>query len=488
MAIRFALSAININQCWQIVPFYKEILKRGHHADVFASVHNSSSFIPLNLENIPWEAIETATPEDLQKNPYDIVIESDRALSDVGLKKTGFSIGYFPGGCGHWITTGDNLPAMARHTLWIGHNRFEQESRIIQGHSGVFPIIGMPSLSNYKGYQKKTSKILKGLYLNGPPFGPENKKRFTHFLSELAKKNPHIEIHIKERFLGKDISNHFELEVLKLDSMPNVHVYDGYASAVELVKEVDFMVGFATTAFLESLFIKKPVFIPSDLDTELLNGVRTGVIYPQVQEGLTHVGSKKLIEQFDACYAKAHQLSLEGYLTNFPDPDPCKTIIDIAETIHHAKEGRSIDSMNICLPYEGPRQFEHAIKQWMHRMDKEPAKLYEEREENLYLMTVFSEVIRHVRYIVPNLPHEIYQRFTAVFKKEYAQNKGNAEWQVGVFEQIGSIFYNYLRGCYGIQEAWFPSKGTLFDVYSKKYIEEAIRLIPSFKEAYDKLC
>lgn len=485
IVLRFALSAININQCWQIVPLYKEIISRGHHADVFASLHNSSSFIPLNLENIPWEALETVSADDLQ-TPYDVVIESDRTLSDYALSKTGFSIGYFPGGCGHWLTTGDNLPALARHTLWIGHHRFEQESRIIQGHSGEFPIIGMPSLSNYKNYkEKKSSKPLKGLYLNGPPFEKSNKKRFTQFLQEFAKKNPQIELLLKERFLGKEVSNHYELGSLELERMKNVHIYDGYASAVELVKEADFLIGLSTTAFIEALYLKKPVFIPVDFDTEFLYGVRTGGIYPQCLEGFTKVKAHDFINNFESCFINARKLSLEGYLSNFPHNDPCHLIIDIAEIIHEAQAGRSIDKMNIQLPFESLDQFKRDIHKWMQRVDTDREHLSEEREDNLYLMTVFSEVLRRVRTILPNLPQERYETFVDLFKSEFSKNRGVAAWQVEIFERIGPLFYNYLKSTSGIDSLWFPSEGTLFDKSSSSYIEEAKREIPSFKESLE---
>lgn len=481
MKLRFALSAININQSWQIVPIYKEIIRRGHHADVFASLHNSSSFIPFNLENIPWEAIETTSAEDLQ-TPYDVVIESDRTLADFALAKTGFSIGYFPGGCGHWLTTGDNLPATARHTLWIGHNLFEQQSRIIQGHSGVFPLIGMPSLSNYRNYTKKEpTKSLKGLYLNGPPFKPENKKKFTKFIKELAQKNPQIELHLKERFLGKDVPNHYELGMLELETMKNVHIHDGYTSAVELVKEIDFLIGLSTTAFIEGLFIEKPVFIPIEFDTEFLYGVRTGDIYPQCQEGFTKIRALDLINNFDKSFKNAQKLSLSEYQANFPHKDPCYIIIDLAETIYEAQESRSIDKMNIQIPFESMDQFKKELGTWMKRVDTERETLYEEREDNLYLMTIFSEVLRHIRYNLPNMPPEKYLQFINLFKNEFHKNKGSAEWQVGIFEKIGPLFYKYLNSSGGIDSKWFPNEGTLFDKYSEKYIEEAKSSIPSFK-------
>lgn len=482
--LRFGLSAININQAWQIVPLYKEIVSRGHKADVFASLANSSSYIPFNLENIPWDPIETADPEALKENPYDIIIESDTLLSSHALAPDGFTIGFFPGGCGFWLTTADNLPAICRHNVWIMHHPFEAESRKKQGLDALFPIVGMPSLSNYKDYhppKKEKDAPLKGLYLNGPPFAPRLKRDFTDFLSRFAENNPSINLFIKERFLNKEMANHFELAMLEIEKKANVHVFDGHASAVSLIKEVDFLLGISTTAFLEALFIEKPVFIIDDYDTETLLGIRTGVIYPQALAGFTRVSAKEFTSSFQSCLQARKTLSDAEYKKNFPFSDPCRIIIDIAETIRKEQKGRQLQGVLVDVPYENLEQYKEDLSRFFARLDEDLPLMQKRRDELLFLTTVYSEILRIVRSILPGLPEQYYSRFIADLKMEFEKGKGSEAWQVSLFENIGTIFYNYLDALGGIREEWLPPKGSLFDKTSEKYVKEAMDRSPMLK-------
>lgn len=488
--LRFGLSAININQAWQIVPLYKEIVKRGHSADVFASLANTSSYIPFNIENIPWEPLETADPEALSETPYDVIIESDELLSTHALSETGFTIGFFPGGCGHWLTTGDNLPALCRHNVWAMHHLHEVESRKLQGFDGIFPITGMPSLSNYVGYapQKREEKApLKGLYLNGPPFAKTLKNQFTRFLAGFAENNPDVNLLIKERFLNRDMANHYELEVLQIERMSNVHVHDGHASAVKLIKEADFLLGISTTAFIEALFINKPVFIIEDYDTEYLLGVRTGVIYPQFLDGFTRVSAENFIHDFSTCLATKKTLTESEYKKNFPHGDPCRVIIDIAETLKECQRGRSLRGILVEVPYKNREQYRDEVMQFMNALDENRPLLARRRDEQLFLATVFSELLRVIRCVLPLIPSMYYTRFIIDLKKEFEVSKEDEAWQVSLYENIGTIFYNYLDALGGIKEEWLPPEGSLFDKSSEKYLQEAMERSLLLKAHLQKL-
>ncbi|CRX39256.1 hypothetical protein [Estrella lausannensis] len=488
--LRFGLSAININQAWQIVPLYKEIVKRGHSADVFASLTNTSSYIPFNIENIPWEPLETADREALMAAPYDVIIESDELLSTHALAAKGFTLGFFPGGCGHWLTTGDNLPALCRHNVWVMHHQFEVESRRLQGFDGIFPISGMPSLSNYTDYspkKKERGTPLKGLYLNGPPFEKTLKDQFTRFLARFAETNSNVNLLIKERFLSRDMANHYELEVLKIEKMQNVHVLDGYASAVELIKEADFLLGISTTAFIEALFIKKPVFIIEDYDTEYLLGVRTGIIYPQCLGGFTRVAKEHFITNFSACLEARKTLTDDEYKKNFPHPDPCHIIIDIAETIKECQKDRPLSGILVEVPYHSREQYHDAVTLFMNKLDSSRQELVKRREEFLFLTTVFSELLRIIRCTLPRIPSSYYTRFITDLKKEFEAGKEDEAWQVSLFENIGTIFFNYLDAVGGIKEEWLPPEGSLFDKSSDKYLQDAMERSPLIRAHIQKL-
>lgn len=467
MKLFFAIRTISLNQSWQMVPLYREIVSRGHHADVYANVDSLSTTIPLELSGIPWEPIESYSDK-----LYDIVIESTPELSGYALAPAGFSIGFYCGGCGDWLATCDSLPDIAMHTLWVGHNQFELDSRHKQGYEGEFPLIGMPSLSNYKGYLPQRKDTLKGLYFNGCPFLQENKERFNQFIITFARTYPNIEIHLKDRFFGKDEGSHYALTRLQDNGIRNIIIHDGNTSSVDLVKEADFMFGLSTTGFIETLFLNKPVFIIKDFDTEYHFGYLASEIYSHCTPGFTIVESDNFIRNFDQIFSKAKRLDLEQFQSLFPTKDPCKEIIAMAESLYAAAEERKLDSVNITFDPRNQKKMQAFLKDY----DKHYRSLVEHRDDQIFILKVLREFLRRIRYITPYMPYKYYTKFIASFKEQYRHHKNNPEWQVGLFENMGMVFYRYMQAIGGIQKEWLPPKNTLNERQAERYLKEAEEL------------
>jgi hypothetical protein len=473
--MKIALFAKHLGQSWQAVALYREAVARGHQVDVFVDCQKLSAIYPFEWEQIPWR-VDPIRFEEEEK--YDLAIPFSRNLDDSWLNPTGFTLGLYPGGTGSYRNLAPSTLSPLSHNIWISQHSFEAKERIKQGFTLPHPVIGMPSISLYKEKKKETkSTFLKGLYLNGPPFAEKKKKAFDALLYRIGENEKGVQIHLKERFDKEDEGLHFLWHPFEQEKSSGIVLHPAQMSAVTLIQECDFLLGVCSTAFLEALYLDKPVLVCTDFGQERYVGELTQEIYWYAASGYTFCTEKELENGIISLYKGAKRLSDRVKKEIFPFNDPSFHIMNIAEEIYEAF--RQVCKKGLFIPvfYSDKEQYREDIFLFRKRVIRERKKLEKQLDWERKRLSVRQEIFMRMAAVFPYIDDVKIEEFCRSYESFLESHPLEK-----VCENIPFVLYRWLTNLPDWEQT-LAREGDLIEGAARFFFVEALFIMETEKLA-----
>jgi len=278
-----------------------------------------------------------------------------------------------------------------------------------------------------------------------------------------------VEIHIKERFSQEDEGLHFLWNPIEEKKQPRVLIHPAQASAVELIKKCDFIMGVNSTAFLEALYLDKPVVSFSDFGNERFVGELTKDTYWYAAPGYTFCTNEELEKDFISCIKRTRSLSSGLKNKLFPFADPALHILNVAEEIHAILGQIPKEGLFIPISYTSRENYRETLLSWKKKAVKEKDILLRDVKEKRDALAVRREILMRMAAVFPYLLDEETQKFCSDYERLLKQHKVEK-----VLENLPLVLYSWLVKNGHLSEETLVREGDLIEGSTRFFFVEAL--------------